>query len=227
MRDTSSDRPDMIRSRVFVGHLDTDKVTKDDVRRLFAPYGRVIGVALHQGYGFVQYDNADSARAAIKEAHGTPVAGMKIVVDKTVKLKKMLGEDPHSEPPLPKSPPRRRERFDEYDVDYYHRRDMHSRYSRLEELERRILYDRYDRYAPPPPRRDPYHDSYYDRPVPPPSNYLDSYDRPRYGDYERERDRYPPRERERERYLPPDPYYERRRDDLYDNYSRGDPYRHY
>ena len=63
---------------MFVGHLDTDKVTKDDVHRLFAPYGRVIGVALHQGYGFVQYDNADSAKAAIKEAHGTPVAGMKI-----------------------------------------------------------------------------------------------------------------------------------------------------
>ena len=77
-RDTSSDNPDMIRSRVFVGHLDTDKVTKDEVHRLFAPYGRVIGVALHQGYGFVQYDNADSAKAAIKEAHGTPVAGMKI-----------------------------------------------------------------------------------------------------------------------------------------------------
>ncbi len=76
--DTSSNSPYMIRSRIFVGHLDTDKVSKEDVRQLFAPYGKVVGVALHQGYGFVQYDNAESAKAAIKEAHGTPVAGMKI-----------------------------------------------------------------------------------------------------------------------------------------------------
>ncbi len=78
IKDTSSDNPDMVRSRVFVGHLDTDKVSKDEVQRLFSPYGRVIGVALHKGYGFVQYDNAESAKAAIKEAHGTPVEGMKI-----------------------------------------------------------------------------------------------------------------------------------------------------
>lgn len=76
--DTSSNAPYMIRSRIFVGHLDTDNVTKKEVKQLFSPYGKVIGVALHQGYGFVQYDNADSAKAAIKEAHGTPVAGMKI-----------------------------------------------------------------------------------------------------------------------------------------------------
>ena len=78
IKDTSSDNPEMVRSRVFVGHLDTDNITKDDVQRLFSPYGRVIGVALHKGYGFVQYDNADSATAAIKEAHGTPVGSMKI-----------------------------------------------------------------------------------------------------------------------------------------------------
>ena len=137
-----------------------------------------------------------------------------------------LSEDPKSEPPLPRDTPRRRDRLGEFDLDYYRRRDIESRFSRLEELERRLMMDRYDRYAPPPPpRRDPYFDSYYDRPLPPPPSYLESYDRPRYGEYERERERFPARERER---FPPDPYYERRRDDhLYDDYPRADPYRHY
>ena len=113
---------------------------------------------------------------------------------------------------------RRRERaYYDDEVDYVRRRDIYSRYSRLEELER-YLYDRdrYDRFGPPR-SRDPYYDSYYDRPPPP--SHMD-YDRPRYSEMDRERDRYPPRERER--YPPAGAYPERRRDD-YDDYGTRPP----
>ncbi len=81
---------------------------------------------------------------------------------------------------------------------------MHHRY----ELERRMMYER-----PPPRPRDPYFDSYYERPP----SYM--YERPRYGEYER--DRYI--SRERERYPPSDAYYDRRRESYYDGAA---PYRY-
>ena len=75
---TNSLSPEMIRSRVFVGHLNTDKADKEDVERLFSPYGHIIGITLNKGYGFVQYDNEKSAKAAIREVHGTPFHGSTI-----------------------------------------------------------------------------------------------------------------------------------------------------
>lgn len=75
---TNSLSPDMVRARVFVGHLNTDKADKEDVERLFSPYGHIIGITLNKGYGFVQYDNEKSAKAAIREVHGTPFHGSTI-----------------------------------------------------------------------------------------------------------------------------------------------------
>lgn len=75
---TNSGSPDMVRSRLFIGHVNTDYVDKDDVLKLFSPYGKVIGITLNKGYGFVQYDNEQSAKAAIREVHGTPFGGAKI-----------------------------------------------------------------------------------------------------------------------------------------------------
>lgn len=130
-------------------------------------------------------------------------------------------EDPRSEPPLPRDARdghKRRDRSYD-DNDEYMRR----RYSRLDVLERYLYdqydrYDRYDRYSSSgglSRSRDSYYDSYYDRP--PPSY---SYERSHYSDLDRdryslrERDHYPPR---------PSSYYDRHREDRYDDYSRRPP----
>ena len=75
---TNSGNPKMIRARVFVGHLNTEKASRKDVEDLFAPYGKVYGVSLQNGYGFVQYEREDEAKRAIKELHGTHFCGMRM-----------------------------------------------------------------------------------------------------------------------------------------------------
>ena len=81
---TSSNDPKLIKARVFIGQLDTSNCTKKDVEKVFAPYGKMLGVLLLHGYGFVQYEDEESAKNAIKEAHGTPIGGDKI--SKTINL---------------------------------------------------------------------------------------------------------------------------------------------
>ena len=75
---TNSGNPKMVRARVFVGHLNTEKAARKDVEDLFAPFGNVLGVSLQHGYGFVQYELEEEAKKAIKELHGTDFCGMRI-----------------------------------------------------------------------------------------------------------------------------------------------------
>ena len=67
-----------IRSRVFVGHLDTDQCSRVDVKRLFEQCGPVKAVSLQQGYGFVQYEKTSSALKALDEMHGKRYLGMNL-----------------------------------------------------------------------------------------------------------------------------------------------------
>ena len=75
---TNSNNPQLVRCRIFVGHLNTDKCSRKDVEDLFAPFGKVLACSLQQGYGFVQYETEQSARKAIRELHGISFFGMKL-----------------------------------------------------------------------------------------------------------------------------------------------------
>ena len=75
---TSSNDPKLIKARVFVGQLDTSKCTKKDVEKVFEPFGKLLGVLLLHGYGFVQYEDEECAKKAIKDAHGKEICGSKI-----------------------------------------------------------------------------------------------------------------------------------------------------
>lgn len=87
---TSSNDPKLIKARVFVGQLDTSKCTKKDVEKVFAPFGKLLGVLLLHGYGFVQYEDEECAKKAIKEAHGAEICGSKIACDRPLALKQLL-----------------------------------------------------------------------------------------------------------------------------------------
>jgi len=75
---TNNTDPVSVRSRVFVGNLNTMLVSKEDVRAIFARYGEVIGVSTHRGYAFVQYSDETAARNAVAGEDQRIYAGQEI-----------------------------------------------------------------------------------------------------------------------------------------------------
>lgn len=75
---TNSKNVDDLRARVFIGHLNTDECDESDVETVFKPYGKIMGVTLQNGYGFVQYNSEKSVLEAIKNIHGTSFRNMKL-----------------------------------------------------------------------------------------------------------------------------------------------------
>lgn len=75
---TNSSDPKMIRARVFVGHLNTEKCSRSELEDLFSPFGTVTSCSLQHGYGFVQYGDEQAAKRAITELHGLQFKGMKL-----------------------------------------------------------------------------------------------------------------------------------------------------
>ncbi|ROW07262.1 hypothetical protein VMCG_03891 [Cytospora schulzeri] len=77
-------------SRIFIGNLSQERVSKRDVFELFHRYGRLAQISLKSAYGFVQYHTVDDAQAAMNVLQGAEVKGRKInlEVSKTQKSKK-------------------------------------------------------------------------------------------------------------------------------------------
>ncbi|CAI4217533.1 unnamed protein product [Parascedosporium putredinis] len=65
-------------SRVFIGNLSSDKVTKRDVFALFHRFGRLAQISLKSAFGFVQYHTLEEAQAAVENLQGVEVKGRKI-----------------------------------------------------------------------------------------------------------------------------------------------------
>ncbi|XP_025989065.2 hybrid signal transduction histidine kinase L [Solenopsis invicta] len=67
-------------SRIFVGHLQTDDVTKLELEEHFAKYGTVIASIINRGFGFVQFEEEQSAQKAIQNEDGAMFKGRRIDV---------------------------------------------------------------------------------------------------------------------------------------------------
>lgn len=70
---TSSQDPQAVNSRVFVGNLNTFQVVKVDVEKTFQKYGRIAGISMHKGYAFVQFTPPFDARSAPRRRWQNPV----------------------------------------------------------------------------------------------------------------------------------------------------------
>ncbi|KAG5928778.1 hypothetical protein E4U42_008033 [Claviceps africana] len=65
-------------SRIFIGNLSSDKVSKRDVFDLFHRYGRLAQISLKSAYGFVQYHTVDEGRRAMENLQGIEIKGRRI-----------------------------------------------------------------------------------------------------------------------------------------------------
>ncbi|PHH86189.1 hypothetical protein CDD83_10600 [Cordyceps sp. RAO-2017] len=65
-------------SRIFIGNLSSDKVSKRDVFDVFYKYGRLAQISLKSAYGFVQYHAVDEGRQAMENLQGIEIKGRRI-----------------------------------------------------------------------------------------------------------------------------------------------------
>jgi len=78
---TSSQDPQAVNSRVFVGNLNTFQVVKTDVEKIFQKYGRIAGISMHKGYAFVQFTSPFDARSACLGEDGKSLCGQVLDVN--------------------------------------------------------------------------------------------------------------------------------------------------
>ncbi|KAJ5748907.1 uncharacterized protein N7511_010603 [Penicillium nucicola] len=71
-------------SRLFVGNLPTERVTKRDMFHIFHKYGKLAQISIKQAYGFIQFLEAPSCHAALGVEQGA-------IISKFPSLKDLLG----------------------------------------------------------------------------------------------------------------------------------------
>ncbi|KAL2749690.1 nuclear receptor coactivator 5 isoform X1 [Vespula maculifrons] len=72
--------PATVSSRIFVGHLQTDDMTKHELEEHFSKYGTIVGSLINRGFGFVQFEEEQSAQKAIQNENGAMFKGRRIDV---------------------------------------------------------------------------------------------------------------------------------------------------
>lgn len=65
-------------SRIFIGHLQTEEMSRNDLEEHFSKYGAILGISLNRGFGFVQFEDEQAAQDAIKSTNGTMFKGRRI-----------------------------------------------------------------------------------------------------------------------------------------------------
>lgn len=65
-------------SRLFVGNLPTEKVTKRDLFHIFHKHGKLAQISIKQAYGFVQFLDASACYEALDREQGVAIRGRKI-----------------------------------------------------------------------------------------------------------------------------------------------------
>ncbi|KAL1964317.1 hypothetical protein VTN77DRAFT_7137 [Rasamsonia byssochlamydoides] len=85
-------------SRLFVGNLPTERVTKRDLFHIFHKYGKLAQISIKQAYGFVQFLDAESCYQALQGEQGGVVRGRKIHLEISKPQRNSRQGPPPSEP---------------------------------------------------------------------------------------------------------------------------------
>ncbi|RJE20116.1 rna-binding protein [Aspergillus sclerotialis] len=65
-------------SRLFVGNLPTERVTKRDLFHIFHKYGKLAQISIKQAYGFIQFLESSSCHRSLQAEQGAVIRGRKI-----------------------------------------------------------------------------------------------------------------------------------------------------
>jgi len=96
---------------IYIGNI-AYTMTADELKELCTPFGNVVSAKIitdratgkSKGYGFVEFDNEESAQKAIKELNDTQVKGRNIKVNSAFRktdqpqAAKGKGEEPDTKP---------------------------------------------------------------------------------------------------------------------------------
>ncbi|KAJ5695022.1 hypothetical protein N7536_005434 [Penicillium majusculum] len=74
-------------SRLFVGNLPTERVTKRDMFHIFHKYGKLAQISIKQAYGFIQFLEASSCHAALGVEQGAVILKFQSLSDRPGPLK--------------------------------------------------------------------------------------------------------------------------------------------
>ncbi|CDM34070.1 hypothetical protein DTO013E5_1795 [Penicillium roqueforti] len=130
-------------SRLFVGNLPTERVTKRDMFHIFHDYGKLAQISIKQAYGFIQFLEASSCHEALSNEQGAVVRGRKIHLEIS---KPQRSTRPAQASEDSRAPPPRRSRSPEFNRAPPGRTNA------------RAPVDRYDRSKPYETNRVPFSD---------------------------------------------------------------------
>lgn len=69
------------KSRLFIGNLPLKNVSKEDLFRIFSPYGHILQINIKNAFGFIQYNNPGSVLDAIKYEIDQMNFGKKLILE--------------------------------------------------------------------------------------------------------------------------------------------------
>ncbi|KAK0721490.1 hypothetical protein B0T21DRAFT_386349 [Apiosordaria backusii] len=79
-------------TRVFVGNLSSERVSKQEVFAVFSKFGRLAQISMKSAYGFVQYHTVAEAQAALEACENMEFGGRKIHLEISRRQKKKAGD---------------------------------------------------------------------------------------------------------------------------------------
>lgn len=68
-------------SRIFLGNLPSERTSKEELYEVFGKYGKIEDIVLRRSFGFIQFDSADAAKAAITNENGRVIGGMRVDIN--------------------------------------------------------------------------------------------------------------------------------------------------
>lgn len=69
------------KSRLFIGNLPLKNVSKEDLFRIFSPFGYILQINIKNAFGFIQYDNPSSVKKAIEWESDQINFGKKLILE--------------------------------------------------------------------------------------------------------------------------------------------------
>ena len=95
-------------SRLFLGNLACERVSKEELSKMFSKYGIVREISLKKSFGFIQYDNPKSAQLAMEAETGRNISGLKLDISYATKQGSKEDKRRQNDKEAAKSPPAKR-----------------------------------------------------------------------------------------------------------------------